>query len=386
MQERVLSGVHFMLGNDAAVEGALCAGCDFFAGYPITPANEISERMAERLPAVGGAFLQGEDELCSIYAATAASLAGAKAMTATASAGYDYLQEGIEYAVACEIPLVILDVMRCRGENFATQSDIMQVRYGAAGDHEMIVLAPSSVQELFDFTVRAFNLAEEYRTPVIVLSETTISLMRERLEIPTPDHIPIVNRKWTSRPPAEYLPFAAETPYGVPEFAGLGRGYGTIYSINPHDERGDIEWDPGVFERLYERVCGKIQKNVERISTVARFGLDDAEVAFVAYGSEVRPCRDAMEILRNRGVKAGVLKLDCPWPCPEEAIRSVAKSVRCVVTVEMNRGKYKNEIDRLCAPLCETAFIGKNRGFVHLPTEIVDEFEKLTCLEGVCRS
>ena len=148
---RVLTGTHFMLGNHAVVEGALAAGCDFYAGYPITPANEISERMAARLPLVGGKFLQSEDELCSIYALTGASLAGAKAMTATASAGYNYMQEGIGYAIASEIPCVIVDVQRCRGENFATQADVMQMRWGASGDHEMIVLAPSSVQELFDF-------------------------------------------------------------------------------------------------------------------------------------------------------------------------------------------------------------------------------------------
>ena len=198
---RVLTGTHFMLGNYAAVEGALAAGCDFFAGYPITPANEVSERMAERMPEVGGKFLQGEDELCSIYAVTGASLAGAKAMTATASAGYNYMQEGIEYAVSGEIPCVILDVQRVRGENFATQADVMQARWGAAGDHEMIVLAPSSVQELFDHTVRAFNLAEKYRMPVVVLSETTIALMREKLVIPEPGAIEIINRKRPEGPP-----------------------------------------------------------------------------------------------------------------------------------------------------------------------------------------
>ena len=183
-KRRVLTGIHFMLGNYAVVEGAMAAGCDFFAGYPITPANEISERMSERMPEVGGKFLQGEDELCSIYAVTGASLAGAKAMTATASAGYNYMQEGIEYAVAGEIPCVIVDVQRCRGENFATQADVMQARWGAAGDHEMIVLAPASVQELFDHTVRAFNLAEKYRTPVVVLSENPIVQILKDIGIP----------------------------------------------------------------------------------------------------------------------------------------------------------------------------------------------------------
>ncbi|MDR2180470.1 MAG: 2-oxoacid:acceptor oxidoreductase subunit alpha [Synergistaceae bacterium] len=373
-ENRVLTGVHFMQGNYAVVEGALAAGCNFFAGYPITPANEISEGMSKRLPAVGGVFLQGEDELCSINAVAGASLAGAKAMTATASAGYDYFQEGLEYGVAVEAPMVIVDVQRCRGENFATQADIMQVHWGPAGDHEMVVLAPSSVQELFDFTVRAFNLAEEYRTPVIVLSETTIALMRERLVIPEEDKIPVVNRRWTSKTPETYLPFEAEE-WGVPDFAGLGRGYHTIYSINPHDEKGSIEWDPDVFQRLYTRIPAKISKHREKISTVQHYRMDDAKTALVAYGSEVRPCLDAMTMLREGGKKVGVLKLDVPWPFPEEAVSDLGKRMDLVVTVEMNTGKYAGEIERACSGRCRTGRVTKNRGLIHSPEEILEALE-----------
>jgi 2-oxoglutarate ferredoxin oxidoreductase subunit alpha len=379
--KRVLSGVHFMQGNYAVVEGALAAGCDFFAGYPITPANEISEGMSKRLPAVGGVFLQGEDELCSINAVAGASLAGAKAMTATASAGYDYFQEGLEYGVAVEAPMVIVDVQRCRGENFATQADVMQVHWGPAGDHEMIVLAPASVQELFDFTVKAFNLAEEYRTPVIVLSETTIALMRERLVIPEEDEIPIVNRRWTAKTPEEYLPFQADQR-GVPEFAGLGRGYHTIYSINPHDERGSIEWDPDAFQRLYTRIPAKVAGNREKISTVQRYRLDDANVALVAYGSETRPCLDAMNVLRERGRKVGVMKLDVPWPFPEEAVADLGARMDLVVTVEMNIGKYAGEIERACNGRCRTGRITKNRGLIHSPEEILDSLHRIENLNG----
>ncbi|MGI6128769.1 MAG: ferredoxin oxidoreductase, partial [bacterium] len=274
-ERRVQTGVHFMLGNYAVAEGAIAAGCDFFAGYPITPANEISERMSQRLPEVGGVFLQGEDELCSINAVIGASLAGAKAMTATASAGYNYMQEGIEYAVAIEAPCVIVDVQRCRGENFATQADVMQMRWGAAGDHEMIVLAPSSVQESFDYTIWAFNLAEQFRTPVIVMSETTIALMRERLEIPEAKQLQLYNRKYTTLPPGEYLPFKAPES-GVPDFAPLGKGYASIYSINPHDERGRIDWDPEVYDRLYQRITGKVTENRDIICKTESFHLDDA--------------------------------------------------------------------------------------------------------------
>ena len=358
-----------MVGNYAAVEGALAAGCDFFAGYPITPANEISERMSKRLPALGGKFLQGEDELCSIYALSGASLAGAKAMTATASAGFNYMQEGIGYAVAVEAPLVIVDVQRCRGENFATQADVMQMKWGHSGDSELIVLAPSSVQELFDFTVRAFNLAEEYRTPVIVMSETTIALMRERLDIPKAEDMEIVNRKYTKANPEEYIPFKA-SPYGVPDFAALGDGYHTIYSLNPHSEEGSIDWDEDVFDKLYKRITGKITENREKIVTTKGFHLDDAELVLVAYGSEIRPCFDAVEMARENGIKAGLLKLETIWPVPERQILEVAQQAKMVISVEMNIGKYAGEIERVCGGHCGTARITKNRGLVHSPEEI----------------
>lgn len=376
-EARVRTGTYFMQGNYACVEGALSAGCDFFAGYPITPANEISEGMARRLPAVGGVFFQGEDELCSIYATAAASLAGAKAMTATASAGFDYMQEGIEYGVAIEAPMVIVDVMRCRGENFATQADIMQVRWAAAGDHEMIVLAPSTVQETFDFTVRAFNLAEEYRTPVIVISEMSLALMRERLDIPEASAIPVVNRKRTTKSPSEYLPFQADGEFGVPDFAELGTGYRVIHSINPHDERGDIEWEPKAFERLYRRITGKVRENRKTISTTQRFHLDDAEIALVAYGSEVRPALDAVRMARDKGIRAGVLKIDVPWPFPEEVIRDLADNMAAVVTVEMNIGRYAGEVERAVCCKCRTARATKNLGTPHTPEEILTVIEEV---------
>ncbi len=366
--QQVLSGVHFMLGNHAVVEGALAVGCRFFAGYPITPANEISERMAKRLPSVGGTFLQAEDELCAIYAVVGASLAGAKAMTATASAGYNYMQEGLGYATSAEIPCVVVDVQRCRGENFASQADVMQMCWGPSGDHELVVLAPSNVQELFDYTIRAFNLAEEFRCPVIVMSETTVALMRERLQIPLKADIEVVNRRYTSLPPSEYLPFQPG-PNGVPDFAPLGAGYRRLYSLNPHDASGGIEWDPDVFERMYKRICGKIRDNRDRICQTERYLLEDAEIALIAYGSEARPARDAVEMARNSGIKAGLLRLCTVWPVPEEDIREVSSQVRTVFAVEMNMGKYAREIERFTHS-CDVVRVTKNRGAIHTPEEI----------------
>jgi 2-oxoglutarate ferredoxin oxidoreductase subunit alpha len=349
----------------------LAAGCDFFAGYPITPANEISERMAARLPEVGGKFLQGEDELCSIYAITGAALAGAKAMTATASAGYNYMQEGIGYAVASEIPCVIVDVQRCRGENYATQADVMQMRWGASGDHEMIVLAPSSVQELFDFTIRAFNLAERYRTPVVVMSETTIALMRENLVIPEPEEIEIVSRSRPSVPPEEFLPFQAP-PNGVPSLPKFGDGYRILHSLNPHDEKGSIHWDPDVFEALYRRITGKILHNYDDIVRTEWLFVDDAEIGLIAYGSECRPAREAVQLARAEGIRAGLLKLDTVWPVPEREIQALAEQCSTILAVEMNIGKYAREIERAAGGRCEVRRVTKNRGLVHTPREILE--------------
>jgi 2-oxoglutarate/2-oxoacid ferredoxin oxidoreductase subunit alpha len=372
---RVMTGTHFMMGNYAVVEGALAAGCDFFAGYPITPANEISEQMSQRMAEVGGAFLQGEDELCSIYAVTGAALAGAKAMTATASAGYNYMQEGIEYAISGEIPCVIVDVQRCRGENYATQADVMQARWGAAGDHEMIVLAPSSVQELFDHTIRAFNLAEKYRAPVIVLSETTIALMRENLVIPEPDQIEIVNRVKPSVPREQFVPYAA-APDGVPPLPSFGDGYRILHSINPHDEDGDIHWKADVFEKMYQRITNKITAHYDDIVRTESFYLDDARIGLVAYGSECRPALEAVKMVREKGLKAGLLKLSTVWPVPEREIKALANQCDVIFVVEMNIGKYAGEVERVSNGACEVVRITKNRGLGHTPGEILAGLEQ----------
>jgi len=373
---RVLSGVHFMLGNYAVVEGALAAGCDYFAGYPITPANEISELMSKRLPEVGGIFVQGEDELFSIYSVVSASLAGAKAMTATASAGFNYMQEGIGYASAVEAPCVIVDVQRCRGENFATQADVMQMRWGASGDYESIVLAPSSAQELFDYTILAFNLAEEFRNPVIVMSETTIALMRERIEIPEKECIEIYKRKYTLLTPEEYLPFKAKSNR-PPEFAPMGKGYHTLYTLNYHNEDGTIDWNDKGYKKLYQRITGKISENRDKICKTESYFLEDADSVIIAYGSEVRPALDAIEMARNNGIKIGLLKLVTVWPIHETLIKDIAKNVSRVFVVEMNMGKYVKEIERPCLPYCPVTSITKNMGIIHTKEEIYSAIKKV---------
>jgi len=373
---RVNSGVHFMLGNYAVVEGALAAGCDYFAGYPITPANEISELMSKRLPEVGGVFVQGEDELFSIYSVVSASLAGAKAMTATASAGFNYMQEGIGYASAVEAPCVIVNVQRCRGENFATQSDVMQMRWGASGDYESIVLAPSTAQELFEYTALAFNLAEEFRNPVIVMSETTLALMRERVEIPEKEQIKNHRRAYTSLSPEKYLPFKAKDNR-PPDFAPIGKGYHTLYTLNYHNEDGSIDWNDKGYKKLYQRITGKISENRDKICKAETYFMEDADSVIITYGSEVRPALDAIEMARNDGKKIGLLKLITVWPIHETLIKEIAKNVSRVFVVEMNIGKYVNEIERICLPFCPVTSITKNMGIIHTKDEIYSAIKEI---------
>ena len=296
---RVLTGVHFMLGNYAVAEGAIAAGCNFFAGYPITPANEISERMSKRLPEVGGIFVK-EDGLAPLCI-------GGKLWQGPSHDGHCQcrlqLYAGSSCCYTIEAPVVVVDVQRCRGENFASQAGVMQIG-GAPAVTTSYRATPSSVQESFDYVIRAFNLAEKYRNPVIVMSETTIALMRERIVIPPADQIPVLHRKRTTEvPSSDFLPYKAEES-GAPDFAPLGSGYRTIYSLNPHDERGRIDWDPVVFEKLYKRITGKIRDNRKDICVTESFYMDDAEIGLIAYGSEVRPAIDAAEMARDKGVVA----------------------------------------------------------------------------------
>lgn len=368
--EKEIPKYQFMLGNHAIAEGAIATGCRYFAGYPITPASEIAERMSERMPEVGGKFIQMEDELGSIYSVIGASLAGVKSMTATASAGYDYMQEGIEFAVATETPLVIVDVMRLRGAEQATQADIMQVRWGAAGDHEMIVLAPSSVQELFDYTIEAFNLSETYRNPVIVVSEMTLSLMRERVKIRDPSEIKIVNRKHPTVPPEEFVPFEGKAD-GVPPMTRLGEGYHVLYTINPHDKRGMITGDLEEYDQLYKRITSKISRAINDIVKYQTYYLDDADIAVIAYGSEARSALEAVRQAREEGIKAGLLKLVTVWPFHDALIRSVAEKVKKIVVPEMNLGRYVNEVERASECLADVVSLPLNTGRMHTSGEIL---------------
>jgi len=356
----------FILGNQAIVEGAINAGCRYYAAYPITPVNEISMYMSERMPQVGGVFIQSEDELFSIFSVIGASLAGLKAMTATASEGFNYMQEGLGYATAVEVPIVVVDAMRTRGENYPTHSDIMQVRWGPSGDYEAVAFAPSSPQECHDFMIDAFNTAEKYRIPVIVFLEASVGLMREKVNIPSEDEVKprLVNRKVADVreiPPEKFLPYEGREN-GVPLFPVLGTGYRVIRSLNPHDERGYIAWSPDVFERMYRRIISKVKNNVDDIVRYKEFYLDDADIAVVSYGSSARIALGAVRKLRDEKVKVGLLKLDTPFPVPEKELRKVAESVRGILVPELNIGKYVLEVERVVTGMVKVKSLPKNRG------------------------
>lgn len=376
----VLSGQHFMSGNDACAEGAIAAGCRFFAGYPITPASELAERMARRLPQVGGVYIQMEDELASVAAILGASYAGVKSMTATSGPGFSLMMENIGLAVMTEAPCVIVDVMRggpSTGQPTKPgQQDVMQAKWGSHGDYEIIALAPSSVQEMFDFTIEAFNLSETYRVPTFVLGDAIIAHMRERVTIPSADGIKIVNRKKPKNPPSEYAPFKPDDDL-VPPMASFGEGYRFYATGLTHDERGYPQTDSAlVQQKLVQRLCDKIRRNAEKIVKVEELLLEDAEVVVVAYGIVFRSALSAVRMARSQGIKAGLLRLVTLWPFPDKQVSDVAQKAKVLVVPEMNYGQLVREVER-AAKGTPVVFLPKLGEEPHKPMEILEALRRM---------
>jgi 2-oxoglutarate ferredoxin oxidoreductase subunit alpha len=334
--------VLFTHGNDAIVEGAIAAGCRFYAGYPITPSSEIAEEMSKRLPALGGVYVQGEDELASINMIIGASMAGAKAMTATSGPGFSLMQEGIGLAVATETPIVVVDVMRAGPStgiaSKAWQGDLMQVRFGSHSDYEIISLYPSSVQEAFDLTVEAFNLAETYMAPVVLLSDGVLARMRERLYVKDQSELVIVNRRKPAESPETYMPYKRGEDY-IPVIANFGEGYYVLKDSLTHDERGYYYERPDVQAQFVQGVTEKIRRNASRIYRWEERYTEDAEVLFVASGVMGRIASVMVREAREEGKKWGIFRPITIWPFPEEPLRKAARSASKVVTIEMSVGK-----------------------------------------------
>jgi 2-oxoglutarate ferredoxin oxidoreductase subunit alpha len=370
----VMTGTHFLSGDLACAEGALAAGCRFFGGYPITPATEISERMARRLVEVGGVYIQMEDEIGSIAAVIGASYTGKKAMTATSGPGFSLMQENIGLAVMTEAPLVIVNIMRggpSTGQpTMPGQQEIMQAKWGSHGDYEIIALAPSSVQEMFDLTIDCFNLAETYRVPVILLADEIIAHMWERVKIPPEEEITIVNRKKPKTSPDKYEPFKADEDL-VPPMGCFGEGYRFHATGLTHDERGapktvSIEAQT----KLVTRLCNKIRKNAHKIVRAQEVMLEDAKVAVVAYGITSRAALSAVHKARSEGVKAGLLRLVSIWPFPTDLVAKVAGQVDAIVVPEMNCGQLVREVER-AAKTTPVTLLSKLGEEPHRPSEIV---------------
>ena len=371
--------IKFYSGNIAAAEGAIAAGCRFFAGYPITPSSEIAEHMARRLPQVGGIFIQMEDELASMAAILGASWGGAKAMTATSGPGFSLMQENIGLGAMTETPCVVINVQRAGPSTgmptLVGQADVMQARWGSHGDYEIIALSPSSPQECFDLTIKAFNLAEEYRVPVIVLMDESVAHMFEKVVIPPENKIKIVNRKKPDVPPEEYLPFKPEGY--VPPMACAGEGYNVHVTGLTHDEKGYPQaTDPEVQERLVRRLCDKIRKNERKMRDIDEYEMDDADVALVSFGISGRSSKAAVKEARKRGYKVGLIRLRTIWPFPDEYFEKIAEDIKKFIVVEINYGQIKLEVERNVGKE-KVILLPKFGGEIHKPHEIYEKIKEV---------
>ncbi|MFQ5830185.1 MAG: 2-oxoacid:acceptor oxidoreductase subunit alpha [Candidatus Methylomirabilia bacterium] len=347
----VLTGQHFLLGDHACAEGALAAGCRFFAGYPITPSTEVAERLAHRLPEVGGLFAQMEDELASMAAIVGASVAGARAMTATSGPGFSLMMENVGLAVMMEVPCVVVNVQRGAPSTglptLVGQADVMQARWGSHGDYEIVAYAPTSPQECFDLTIRAFNTADQYRIPVFVLADEVVAHMTERVTIPPPEAIPRVERKRPREAPGGdgFLPFKADEDL-VPPMVHAGEGYGLHFTGLTHDERGYPALTAEAHDRLVRRLVDKIRQNAWRIVEYEEYRLDDARVVVFAYGSTARSARRAVALARDEGICAGLLRPITLWPFLGERVRELSERVVAFVVPELNLGQLAREAER----------------------------------------
>ncbi len=341
--------VAFLQGNEACAHGAIYAGCRFFAGYPITPSTEVAEVLSSELPKVGGVFIQMEDEIAAMAAVIGASLTGTKALTATSGPGFSLKQENIGYACITETPCVIINVMRGGPSTGMptgpSQSDVMQAKWGTHGDHPAICLVPASVQELFTETVRAFNLAEKYRTPVTVMPDEILGHMRERIVFPEPGELEVINRTPPSLAPGDYKPY--DTRFGdVPPLAAFGSGYRFHVTGLNKAEDGFPTTRADLVQAEEERQVRKVESAVEDIVTFEEYMLEDAEIAVVAFGSISRSARYAVNQARKRGIRAGLFRIITYWPFPEGRIRALGKRVKAIITPEMNLGMTIHEVRR----------------------------------------
>jgi len=376
----VLTGAHYIDGDFACCEGALAAGCRFIAGYPITPSTEVVERFSRRAPFVEGAlFIQMEDELAASIAIQGAVWGGKKAMTVTSGPGFSLMMEHIGLAVMTETPCVFVDVQRGGPSTglptLPGQADMMQARWGSHGDYEIIAICPNSPQECFDLTIVAFNLAEQYRVPVMFMMDECVGHMMERVVIPPADQIEITPRRYTHLPPGEYLPFKPNADM-VPDMFKAGDGYRLHVTGLTHDFRGYPSMNPETQEELVHRLVNKIRLNSGPLTRVEAIDVDDADVVIISYGITSRVAVDAVALARRKGIKVGLLRLIVVWPFPEQVIADLAARGKALVVAEMNYGQVFFEVDRCARGKVPVVLAGHGGGTVHNVEDIVQKIEE----------
>jgi 2-oxoglutarate ferredoxin oxidoreductase subunit alpha len=373
-EDGALCGTFFMNGDVACAEGAISAGCRFFAGYPITPATEVAERMSERLPHVGGIYIQMEDEIASMNAILGASWAGLKAMTSTSGPGFSLMMENLGLGVMLETPCVLVNIQRAGPSTglptMAAQGDMMQARWGSHGSYEIIALVPSSPQEIFDLTITAFNLSERYRVPVLVMSDEAVGHMSEKVVIPRISPKELVSRRRPDGTQEQYLPYKADGDL-VPPMAIAGEGYRFHVTGLTHDERGYPVMTAEAQDQLVRRLVDKIRLNKKDIIRYEEVGVEDAEVIVCAYGISTRVARLAVQEARNAGIRAGMLRLITVWPFAEDRIRELAQQVKAFVVPEINYGQIVLEVERCAAGKASTLLVPHMGGGVHHPQTIL---------------
>ena len=361
-------------GNEAVVEGAIAAGMRFFSGYPITPSTEIAERCALRLPQVGGKFIQMEDEIAGMAACIGASVAGVKAMTATSGPGFSLKQENIGYAALAEVPCVVVNVQRSGPSTglptSPSQGDYMQARWGTHGDHPVIAISPSSVQETYSEAIRCFNLAEQYRVPVILLMDEIVGHMREGIELLDPDEVQVFNRLTKEDPEQASLPYDIVPGELVPRITPFGEGIFYNMTGLVHDNWGFPTNSPVKANRQCTRIMKKIEKNVDKIERYEVRRMEDAEVCVVSFGGTARSVEAAIDDARQEEYKVGSFRPVTVWPFPEKAIAEIASRVKHIVVAELNYGQMKLEVERAAAGRCAVSHIGKVNGTILKPSEI----------------
>ena len=374
--------IKFIQGNEVCVEAALYAGLNFFAGYPITPSTEVAEHLSARLPQTGGKFIQMEDEIASMCAIIGASLTGNKVMTATSGPGFSLMQESLGYAVMAEIPLVIVNVQRGGPSTgiptHVSQGDVNQARWGTHGDHAIVALTASNHQDVFAITVEAFNIAETYRTPVVLLFDEVVGHMRERLIMPEPGDIPLVQRLRTSvKEGVDYHPYLPREDGRLPM-----SDFGSVHRYNVtglcHDMWGFPSDNPKVVHGLLRHLVDKIENNVNQIARYKEYYLDDAEYIMISYGSAARSARHVVENLRPRGERIGLLELQTLWPFPSDIVREKCAGARYVFVVELNMGQIRQAVQTAVDRPESVFLVNRIDGVFITPTDIRNMLRMIT--------